>query len=132
MISCIINGRYFNSVIPCPSTNEGWLKPVIILKRANQMFCLFDYSIVWICSSLPTKDVYKLALACICNGKRRLSLQKEKLKMEHCLEETWSICSRTFSHLIKWKAERECCWPLPWPLIEFCITSIEHVLKCLN
>ena len=103
MISCIINGRYFYSGIPCPSTNEHGLKPVIFLKGSNQMFCLFDYLIVWICSSLPVKDVYTQALACICNGKCRLSLQKEKLKMEHCLEETWSICSRTF---LPWSSEK--------------------------
>lgn len=85
MISCIINGRYFNSGILCPSKNEGGLKPVIFLKGANRMFCLFDYLIVWICSSLPTKDVYTQPLACICKGKCRLSLQKEKFKIGHYL-----------------------------------------------
>ena len=30
----------------------------------------------------------------------------------------WSMCSRIYSPLVKWLAERECCQPLPWSLIE--------------
>ena len=85
MISCKTNGRYFNSGVVCPSKNEGGLKPVIFLKAANRMVFLFDYLIVWIFSSLPTKDVYTQPLACIGKGKCRLSLQKEKFKIGHYL-----------------------------------------------
>ena len=77
------------------------LKNVTSLEGVNPVFCLFDYLIVWICPSLPTKDVHTEALACIYEGAMRADLKKKKknetkLNMENHLQETWFICLRAF------------------------------------
>ena len=72
MISSLTNGRCLYSGIPCPYTNEDGVKNVISLKGVNPVFCLFDYLVVWICPSLPTKNVHTEALACISERKREL------------------------------------------------------------
>lgn len=84
MIGSLTNGRYLYSGMPCSYTNEDGVKNVTSLEEVNPVFCLFDYLIVWICPSLPTKDVHTEALACIYEGAMRADLKKKKRnKAEH-------------------------------------------------
>lgn len=66
-------------------------------------------------------------------GEMKPDFTKNMLKMEHDLQETQSICSRTFCPLIKREAERENAVNLSYgPLQTICITSTERTPKRLD